>query len=619
MLALSFLMLCLISGLLLLYRYKIPLRFIELLPAAFLTGTVLCLFWLVATCLWQRQLNLIAIATALFLSLSTALILCWPVIHDDIKKPNFSPSEQKSLIYCGFWFGLLTWAFQKLILFENHGIASVVGIDLSVHITMIQHFVNGSTFPPENPFIAGYPLIYPFAVNLLSAAFILLGWPLYWALIAPSLLLSACLLLLLQAWTRRLTQSDRAVQWAIPLLLLNGGIGALYFVCELLLNIFPRGLQSPQNYTDLPDLGLQWFNLVQYFLLPQRSFLLGLPVVLLILILLQLATEKKQTQISIWVLAGLLTGSLPLLHTHSLIALGVVLPFWIGFNRDKKWGYFFGAAALSGGPLILWMLNGMQGHKSYLGHWLGGWHGWTSNASVGFFWLCNAGMLFLLLIIGQMNRSTPIQLRNWTRSTQALFILANLLLFAPHMGDNMKLFVLWYVFCIPLASLVLAELWQRYRLITGLCLFLLLGAGTLDVGKLLLTRKNIFSLLHEDDIYLANKVRKSFPANSVFLHAPVHYHPWIYTGHSSLMGNASVIASYGIHPDARIADLQFIYASQDCKAVKTLIKKRYSHAVGFYWSQQEKDYFKIKKTCLTTLYPLLMTSGGWQVYEILPR
>lgn len=612
-------MICLISGLLILYRYKVPLRFIELLPAAFLTGTVLSLIWLTITCIWQRQLNLIAIATALFLSLSTALILCWPVIGDEVKKPVLSPQELKSLIFSGIWLGLLTWAFQKMILFENHGIASVVGIDLSVHITMIQHFVNGSLFPPENPFIAGYPLIYPFAINLFSATLILLGWPLYWALTVPSLLLCACLLLLLQALTRRLTQSDHAAQWAIPLLLLNGGIGALYFACELILNISPKGIQSPHYYTDLPDLGLQWFNLIQYFLLPQRSFLLGLPVVLLILILLNMATQNKKTQTSIWVLAGLLTGSLPLLHTHSLIALGVVLPIWIGFNRDKKWRYYFGAATISGGPLIIWMLKGMQGHKSYLGHWLGGWHGWSSNTSVGIFWLSNAGILLFLLIIGQINDSTPEKLKKWTSSSQYLFILANLFLFAPHMGDNMKLFVLWYVFCIPLASLVLAQLWQRYRLLTGLCLFLLLGAGTLDVGKLLLTRRNIFTLLSEDDIYLANKIRKSFPANSVFLHAPVYYHPWIYTGHSSLMGNPSVVASYGIHPDGRLADLKFMYSSQDCKAVKTLMKKRYPHAVGFYWSQQEKDYFKIKKTCLTTLYPQFWVSGDWQVYEILPH
>ncbi|PKL75145.1 MAG: hypothetical protein CVV27_16885 [Candidatus Melainabacteria bacterium HGW-Melainabacteria-1] len=303
---LAFVMICLTCGALILTPIKLRLRIYEALPAAGLIGLVLNLGTLYAACVWRGKLDHTAIYSGWGMALLLALLLAaWP-LHKALQRQGLLERwhslqaigwrgllrSEPELLPVGLmllgWGLLLSLAFNQVLVFTSDGVRSVVGFDLPVHMAMIHAFLEQEAVPLQNPFFAGRPLLYPFMINLLSAMLMKLGLSLPQALIFPGVLLCLSLLSLLYGMTLRLSESRAAALLAPAVLLCNGGMGWVYFVIELsqhgfnpLLTLYQQG----HNYTDLPEYGLQWFNFMRYFLLPQRSSLLGLPLILLVALL----------------------------------------------------------------------------------------------------------------------------------------------------------------------------------------------------------------------------------------------------------------------------------------------------------------------------------------------
>ena len=72
-------------------------------------------------------------------------------------------------------------------------------------------------------------------------------------------------------------------------------------------------------------------------LMPQRSSIMGMSIALFVYILM-IHVLKKDDQLRELILAGVLTGILPTVHTHSFIAVAIVL---VGFTIifKKNWPY----------------------------------------------------------------------------------------------------------------------------------------------------------------------------------------------------------------------------------------------------------------------------------------
>lgn len=120
----------------------------------------------------------------------------------------------------------------------------------------------------------------------------------------------------------------------------NGGFGFIYFLDMVMNNkenftrIFSGFYTTPTN---LVDNNVRWSNVIVDMLLPQRATLFGWAVLFGTLALLYRAMEKKKVRY--FVLVAVFGGALPLIHTHSFLALAMVCVVWVtGYMYEMAGG-----------------------------------------------------------------------------------------------------------------------------------------------------------------------------------------------------------------------------------------------------------------------------------------
>ena len=197
--------------------------------------------------------------------------------------------------------------------------------DLCMHLSFITSLENMS-FPPAYNLLAGTALSYPYLTDALSTTFYMLGMPLNLSLVVPGTLLMALTyagyMLLAQ---QLLGGRHKAVTVAALLFFLNGGLGFLYdfdlaFTDNFarIREIFTGYYRTPANQ---PDLNLRFSNVIADLMIPQRALLggwaMGIPALYL---LISSAREKSYRQTA---LLALWASALPLVHTHTFLALGL--------------------------------------------------------------------------------------------------------------------------------------------------------------------------------------------------------------------------------------------------------------------------------------------------------
>src|SRR5205823_5859740 len=209
-----------------------------------------------------------------------------------------------------------------------------------------------------------------------------------------------------------LTRS-RVAGFIAPLLLVfSGGLG-WWQILEDVRNsesgLVPLLAHLPHDYTIMSVSIFRWGNSLTSLFIPQRSFLLGLPLAIVIFHLwwscLNSPASEPQTQPGPrfhcgWAMAatGFCAGLLPLIHAHTFIVVfGAASCLAIMFrSRWRDWLLFFGIAIVVALPEILWLSQstGINAQK-YLG-WQWGWDRATYSA-LGF-WFVNTGCFIPLLI-----------------------------------------------------------------------------------------------------------------------------------------------------------------------------------------------------------------------------
>ena len=74
--------------------------------------------------------------------------------------------------------------------------------------------------------------------------------------------------------------------------------------------------------SNLTEKGMRWVNVIADMLLPQRATLFGWAALFAVLYLLFRAVFRGDTRL--YLPAGILGGLLPMVHTHSYFALGLM-------------------------------------------------------------------------------------------------------------------------------------------------------------------------------------------------------------------------------------------------------------------------------------------------------
>jgi hypothetical protein len=475
--------------------------------------------------------------------------------------------------------------------------------DLPFHLSVITRFAYGNNLPPEDPTYAGVRFTYPFLSDFVAAMFVRCGADLQQSMFIENFILGLAFVGLLHRWALVMLR-DRFAAVITPLLvLLNGGLGWVLLFSKADKNeggLFGLLHDLPPSFTVIPETTWRWGNAISALLVPQRGFLMGLPLAVIVFTQWWLATEDAETRnnekkpndrlksrksprkvkanlrvtvspsvqaISIhrMVAAGVAAGFLPLVHAHSFVVvmgmgacIALLLPRW------REWAAFFLVASVIAVPQLLWSTSHSAVKAASFFSLEFGWDRNHENAI--WFWFKNTGVFIPLTLVAILWKD-KVQLVSkrlllFYLPFTLCFVIPNFMKMAPWIWDNIKVLFYWWLASAPLVALVLARLWRQgpvQRSIAVVLFVCLTLAGALDVGGIAL-RSVKYGIFDSAGISFAELIKEQTAPHSLIVHAPVHNHPVFLSGRRSLMGYPGHIWTHGLEFAQREAEIKRIYA-----------------------------------------------------------
>jgi uncharacterized membrane protein YhaH (DUF805 family) len=536
--------------------------------------------------------------------------------------------------------------------------------DLPFHLSVITRFAFGQNFPPEDPTFAGVRFTYPFITDFISAMFVRAGASLRGSMFIENWILGIALVGVLHRFGLQLLRNRTAAILTPVLVVLNGGFGwAMLFddVNKSEAGVFQVLRHIQHSYTILPDVaaGWRWGNAVTSLLVPQRGFLLGIPLAVIVFnqwwtasgsdaeIKSKKVKGKKEASrdktanvwskpeersfslfpFSLFLLpssrrmlgAGVVAGLLPLVHAHSFIAVmmvGTCLAL-INLRRWREWLLFLVTASVIALPQLLWSTHGSAVNtRAFLALQFG----WDSGEENFFwFWLKNTGLFIPLLVAALLWKRDDYlvsrRLLFFYLPFTLCFIIPNLFKLAPWVWDNVKVLFYWWIASAPLVALLLARLWEGSvgsRMLAGTFLVILTLAGGLDVFALI-TRQGEYQEFDRDGVNFAEMIKRQTPPQATILHAPIHNTPVFLTGRRSLMGYPGHIWTHGLDFGPRESDIKKIYAGGP-DAPDLLAK----YGVDYVVIDPQEHSVMTVNTAFFSRYREVAKIGEYHLYKIKP-
>jgi hypothetical protein len=473
----------------------------------------------------------------------------------------------------------LVWRLYERAMFEGADGGIYTGVDhnigdLPFHIAVINSFVHGGNFPPEHPELAGARLTYAFMADFVTAMLIRAGAGLRDALFAVNVSLALALVALFFRWSSRVTR-DRLAAVAAPLIVFfSGGFGFLL----LLRDVDPTqgGLVGllralPHDYTILGTGELRWGNIFVTMLMPQRSILMGMPLVVAIWTLwwqaidTDVAAGDEARRRRLLAGAGALTGLLPLVHAHAfLVTAAVAAVVALASRRLAEWRGFFVFAAVLALPQIAWLAAGSSLQSEQFVAFHIGWDRGQRPPTA--FWIYNLGLFIPLLVVALVwgSRARWLSRRHLLLYLPflACFVVPNVLKLSPWIWDNIKFLIWWHLASAPIIAMLLARLWRRnggWRFAAAASLVALTLSGALDVARV---ATNAIELRIYDGpaVAFGHRIRAVTPPKSIVLHAPTYNSEVFLAGRRSVLGYPGHTWSQGLDAGNREDEIRAFYA-----------------------------------------------------------
>ncbi len=640
-------------------------------------------------CVGIAALGLVGFVFASFLGLTplaivlTAVVLTLPflllsnerlrtIVRQDLRataralqRGVFDPSGLQ-LGYAFFYtvFALVLWVvFRRAMLDLPEGMfTGVVNNfgDLPFHISVISGFAFGNNFPPEDPTYAGVRFTYPFLTDFVSAIFVRCGASFRQSMFLENFVVALAFVGLLHRWALVMLR-DRLAAGITPILVfLSGGFG--WFLLWNLTNKNEKGLMGvlqnlPSSFTVIPDSTWRWGNAVSTLLVPQRGFLLGLPLAVIVFTQWWLsdtnstvettdgqgegdkAKGKKQKKTSSkteptsqpstlppsrfplpvrrMIAAGIVAGLIPLVHAHSfVVVMGVGACIALLQRRWRDWITFGVVASLVALPQMWWSTHNSAVDAGKFFAWEFGWdHG---QENILWFWLKNTGLFIPLAVaamLWRVNKGALVSRRLLTflLPFTLCFIVPNVLKMAPWVWDNIKVLFYWWLAFAPLVAILISRLWRLggVRRIAAVVLFVCVTlAGALDVAAIVL-RENKYEVFLASGISFAEMMKRETPPQAVVIHAPVHNHPVFLTGRRSLLGYPGHVWTHGLEFGQREAEIKRVYAGAN-DARETLRKYGVDYIVV---GPIERNMMNVNEQFFST-FQLVGEAGEYRLYKI---
>ncbi len=457
--------------------------------------------------------------------------------------------------------------------------------DLSLHLAITTSAVNAS-FPLQNNLLVGTTLAYPYLSDTAATSLYMLGVSLPMAMTLTGTLFSALAFSGYVLLASALCKKRGAATLAVLLLFLNGGLGFFYTlsgtvengvtttVWDNLRETMTGFYKTPTNQPD--PYNLRWVNIICDMLIPQRSFAAGWAMLTpVFLLLVPPLSQKRRMPLRELALAGIMAGGLPLVHTHSFLALGLASIGFSGYallearKGDKVQAFrpfllFGGIAVLLALPQLIPLAFAQATGSD---HFLRFQFNWCNNRGGNglvepylWFYLKNIGIPYLLIILALFQRKhrseavrQPTQdgnsavvfsgvKRNQTKQHNAavrqyrfiaagaffILLIAEFILFQPNEYDNNKLIYVWFLLCLPMAADYLMTLYEKLRGLGGrrILAVLVLIACFLSAG-LTIARELVgdYQAYTREDVEAAAFIHNNTPEHSVFITGTQHLNP----------------------------------------------------------------------------------------------
>lgn len=550
-------------------------------------------------------------------------------MNNNLKEPTDLYKKRRSflkwlMILFLTWGSYFIYIWNNMLYWKKDGIYAgwrYVWGDWPGQFAFAMRFAYWSPFRwfESNPLYVEHKFTYHFFANMIPGILIRLGFDEVKAFVIPSILTTLVLLISLYVFYFNELNSPAKSYFALTIFLANGGLGFLWLISDFIKSQKIETIVNPvHQYTNFPKLHIHCNNFITTEFLPQRPFLLGVTVALLLFIILMNWIKKdfkNINSIKLFIM-GLFIGFMPIIHSYTFIALIVFI--FVCFitirNHFTKWTTI-SLGVLFSGFLVNHFIFGDQIPRSMIKLYFG-WLATEQKVNFLYFWLINWG-LFLPLLIVSIKRfqyyKNPLIV-----SGIMIFILCNVFSFSPFKWDSYKLLTWSYLFfCIPVVE-YLGKLWDSNRrtlkVFVIIAVFSMIASGLIDLHRITNFKRFSLRMWTMGQVNLAKEFRKISSPYSRVLTAGSHDH-WVacLSGRQILMGYRHWLGTWGINTDEIAADIRRMFV--DGSSAEELFEK-YKVDYVVIGQQELSSYRKLNTKYFEENYQKVLEKESTKIFSI---
>ncbi len=521
--------------------------------------------------------------------------------------------------------------------------------DLAMHMSFVTSLKNAA-FPPDYSLFPGMQLSYPFLMDSLSTTFFLFGWSIQASLAIPGTLMMTLCYMGVMVLAREMTAGRKTIILAALLFFLNGGLGFLYdfdlaggkeldgslTLWTRIENILDGYYKTPTNQPT-PN-NLRWSNVIADLMVPQRTLLGGWCMVIPCFYLLFSTFKpgkREDNDLRPIILLGVWGGALPLIHTHSFVALALCsLGLFIDdLIRDPYRRGMLGRYLLYGGiacVLSVPQLFGFTFNQVFQGEmqdasnsFIEPWFNWVNSDNgrfsgmidgYGWFYVKNIGLPFIILVLALLEKNA-----RWRRifvGALPIILAGECIRFQPNIYDNNKLLYLAWLLCCMIVADWCGMLWRRLKglrarpVIAGLAAVTFFLSAGLTLWREVVSGYQAFSA---DAVALGEYARDNTDEDATFLTGVHHLNPIAsIAGRDIVCGPDLWLYYHGLDTNERKQDIRAFYADPENNLA---ILKKYGVDYILVSSYERSDYL-IDREGLALIAEAVFTNWEGTIYRV---
>ncbi|MBL7169612.1 MAG: hypothetical protein ISS48_01165 [Candidatus Aenigmarchaeota archaeon] len=465
--------------------------------------------------------------------------------------------------------------------------------DAPFHMAITNSFVYKNNFPPKYPLYYETKMVYPFLNDFYSSILIKGGLGLVSSIMIPDILLIYCITSSVYIFFKEVFKKEDKTILISLLIFFFGGIGFMNIISAIF-NISMGPTQLSLDNKNLINsingvVSYPYFNFTEIFtniFVPQRSYLIGFPLVVLILWIYYKYFEN--IELKHLLVLSIPYGLLPMFHAHSFIFISIMTAFIFlsdlkrnfriysmfnekSFKLIKKWIVFGCIVFILSFPQLLWILT--QNKQPHFFSFVINDAHWKLNNNLKnpllngiVFWIRVMGIPILLAPFGYilMDKKT----RKYFIPIILVFLAMSVVRLQPSFGDNNKLTLYFFMFISMMSGKFLSKLFSwniLSKFIVILLIFMIcIHSPFYFRQNLFISRQFIFSSFERE---VADWIIKNTKSNSIFLTEDTSNHLV-----PSLAGRQVIKGVYawnlGLESPEIEHDIKEIYSNGNCRLIR---------------------------------------------------